>query len=76
MLIDNRHPLEAPAIVGGVEEEVVAPNVVRVRWLQSSATVLAASDSPPFSRFWAMREPILAPEAVHSLGIDLLSVSS
>jgi hypothetical protein len=76
MLIDDRHPLEPPAIGGGVEEKVVAPNMIRERGPQPNATIFAASDSPPFSCFPAMREPILAPEAVHSLGIDLLSVSS
>jgi hypothetical protein len=76
VLIDDRHPLEPPAIGGGVEEEVVAPYVVWVRWLQPNAAVLAAADPASFPRFWAMREPILAPETVHTLGVDLLSVSS
>jgi len=76
VLIDDRHPLEPPAIGGGVEEEVVAPYVVWVRWLQPNTTVLAAADPTPFSGFRAMRETILAPEAVHSLGIDLLFVSA
>ena len=73
VLVNDRHPLEPPAIGGRVEEEVVAPYVVWVRWLQPNAAVLAAADPTPFPRFWAMREPILAPEAVYSLGIDLLS---
>ena len=30
VFVDDGHPLEAPAIVSGVEEEVVAPYVVRI----------------------------------------------
>jgi hypothetical protein len=73
VFIDDRHSLEPPAIGGRVEQEVVAPNMVRERRLQPNATVLAAADPASFPRFWAMREPILAPETVYSLGIDLLS---
>ena len=76
VFIDDRHPLEPPAIGGGVQKKVVAPYVVRVIGLQPNAAVLAAADPTPFPHFWAMREPILAPEMVHTLGVDLLSVSS
>jgi hypothetical protein len=76
VLIDDRHPLEPPAIGGGVEEKVVAPNMVRERGPQPNAAVRAASDSPPLSCFWAMRESILAPETVHPFGVDLLSFTA
>jgi hypothetical protein len=76
VLVDDRHPLETSSIGGGVEEKVVAPYVVRERWLQPNATVLAAAEPATFPRFPALREPILAPETVYSLGVDLLSVSA
>ena len=76
ILIDDWHPPGPSAIGGGIEGEVVAPYVVRIIGTQPHAAVRAASNPAPFPRFWAMGESILAPEAVHSLGIDLLSVSS
>ncbi len=76
MLIDDRHPLEASAIGGSVEEEVVAPYVVRIVGTQSHAAVRTDSDSAPFPCSWAMKKPILAPEAIHSFGVDYLSFSA
>lgn len=43
---------------------------------QPHAAVRAASDPTPFSRFWAMEKPILAPEPVNSGRVDLLFIST
>jgi hypothetical protein len=75
MLIDHCHPLEPTVISGGVKKEVIRPHVIRERWLEPDAAVCTITDPALLPRFPAMRKPILAPEVVCSLGIDLLCVS-
>jgi hypothetical protein len=75
MLIDDRHPLEPAAIIGGVKKEVIRPHVIRERGFEPDAAVCATTDTAPLPCFPAMRKSVLAPEAVYPLGVDLLAFS-
>ena len=68
-LVEYGHPLQPLAVFGRIEQEVIAPYVVRIVGLESHAAVCAAAEATPLLGLRPVGESGLPPEAVDALRI-------
>jgi len=70
-LIADRQPFEPPSVFGLIHHEVVAPHVVHALRAQSLGAVLALPEPRPLALAPGHAQPLLPPQPLHSLGVDL-----
>ena len=69
-LVDDRHPLEPPAALGHIEQEVVAPDLIRPRRAEPDASALARAEPASSALLPRYLKSRLPPEPVHPARAD------
>ena len=67
MLVEDGHELNSPAIFKAVEDKVIAPDVVLVRWPKTHAAAIACAQASALALFSGYLVAALTPEAMVTL---------